>query len=1030
VQGVSDDRTTIVSTTGSSDPRSAETRDTAGTAPASLAAGLGRPQGQTGGATFGAAGEVDAPEHGLSDQEAARRRAAGQGNDVQVYAGRTYRQIVVGNVFNFINVLYFAIGIILTAVGRPLDAFVAVIVILANTLVSLAQEIRAKRIIDRIAILTRPKAAVVRDGAERPADPSDIVIGDLLRLRPGDQVVVDGRMTGPGRIEVDESLLTGESDLVAKTAGDELLSGSYCVTGTALYVAVRVGLDSFANKLTAKATSWRRELTPLQREVGGIIRALLIVVLVFNVLVWTRNVAIDLPFVEGVRMSAVIVALIPNGLVLSIALAYALGAVRMLGKGMLIQQGNAVESLSNVDVLCTDKTGTLTSNTIHVDRIVPLEGAPDDLERLLADYAATTTDVNRTIEALLEHLPGVKRRPASEALFSSRRKWSGLSFSEGELAGTYVLGAPEVVGARVGDDDVLLAEPTSPPPEAAVAATGQAARDTSTVPAWQEPSRWEWWPWARRRKGARTARRRTSGTYGDGPSAAGPETLAAGADQPSLFGDDAYVDLRVLAGDGGRGPGVTWRSEAERLSARGLRVLLFAACETPTAFADDPELPRELRPLALVSLRDELRPHVRETVEQFRSAGIELKILSGDNPHTVHALAVQAGLYVDRAGGAAPGSDEGPSGRIRVVPEGHADGGDDAIPTLSGTELATLHGTAFEDAAEETGIFGRITPEQKHDLLQALRRRGRYVAMIGDGVNDVIALKEANVSVAMNGGAQAARGVADLVLLHDSFEALPFAFREGQRILNGMNDILKMFMVRIFAKAATVGVVAAAGGFPFAPRQAAMLSFLAAGVPAIAFATWAKPGPVPRTSLFRRLVRFVLPAAVLQWLMTMGVYFLWAEIATSLYLAEHPAASEADLLEHALRSAQTATTLFATFCGILVVPLLAPPTRWWAGGAPLRRDWRFAALTLGLFALLFVFVATDLGRTLFELTSLPVYQYVGLGAAAFGWLMLVRYVWRRGLLDRWLGSVDAPPARAASARRRRGSSRPSPRGAR
>ena len=255
--------------------------------------------------------------------------------------------------------------------------------ILANTVVSLVQEVRAKRIIDRIAILTRPKAAVVRDGALRNLDPAQIVLGDLLYLHPGDQVVVDGSVVGAGHLEVDESLLTGESDLVPKRDGDQLLSGSFCVTGGGYYEAERVGLDSYANKLTARVTSYHRPLTPLQRQVNVIIRTLLIVAIVFNALVWMRNSVMDVPFVESLRMSTVIVALIPNGLVLSIALAYALGAVRMLGKGMLIQQANAVESLSNVDVLCTDKTGTLTSNVLAVHDVLPLEAGKADLERLL-----------------------------------------------------------------------------------------------------------------------------------------------------------------------------------------------------------------------------------------------------------------------------------------------------------------------------------------------------------------------------------------------------------------------------------------------------------------------------------------------------------------------------------------------------------------------------------------------------------------------------------------------------------------------
>ncbi len=772
-------------------------------------------------------------------------------------------------------------------------------------------------------------------------------------------------------------------------------------------MAEKVGLDSFANKLTAKATSYRRELTPLQREVYTIIRTLLIVVVVFNILVWSRNIAIHLPFVEGVRMSTVVVALIPNGLVLSIALAYALGAVRMLGKGMLIQQANAIESLSNVDVLCTDKTGTLTSNVIRLHEVVKLDGGDEDLETLLGDYAATTTDTNRTIEALGGAYHGIRRRPSSEALFSSRRKWSGLAFAEGSLRGTYVLGAPDVVGAALPDSVGFAAAP--PEGDEQAGETAAEVGDPAAVPAWQEPSHWDWRPW-RHEGGADTDPQPEGGEGWPEDDEGRPDAGAAeagaeetGPVQPALFGDEAFVGSG--ASGGGEARSVHWREHAARLTAAGHRVLLFAASPVPASFGDEPELPRTLRPLALISLSDELRPHVQATLDEFGQAGIEVKIISGDDPRTVAALALQAGIALGEPADAEPE-------RIRVVPEGEA-GDDMGFATLSGADLAALEGDDFDAAATRTRIFGRVTPEQKQGLLQALRRRGRHVAMIGDGVNDVIALKQANVSIAMNGGSQAARGVADLVLLDDSFEALPYAFREGQRILNGMNDILRMFMVRIFSKAAVIGVVTAAGGFPFTPRQASMLSFIAAGIPAVAFATWAQPGPVPKTSLFRRLARFVLPAAALQWLMTLAVYFIWASAYERLYIRSHAGATEADLLVHALPPAQTATVIFATLCGILVVPLLAPPSEWWVGGAPLRRDWRFAALTGALFVVLGLGVATGAGRTLFEITPLPLHQYAVLVASAVGWLLLVRWVWRAGLLDRWFGprEGDGTPGR-------------------
>ena len=859
--------------------------------------------------------------HGLTDAEAARRRAAGQGNDVEIKAGRSYARIVRDNVFNFINNLFYFLGILLLVLGKPLDAFAVVFVIFANTVISLFQEVRAKRVMDKMAILLRPKADVLRDGQVQELDPSLVVLGDVLRVEPGDQVVVDGPMVGEGRMEVDESLLTGESDLVTKHPGDELMSGSFCMTGGGYYEAAKVGLDSFANKLTAKAKVFKRELTPLQKQVNQIVRVLLIVVIIFEILVWSRNVIAAVPFVESVRMSTVILALIPNGLVLSIALTYALGAVRLLGKDMLVQQFNAVESLSNVDVLCTDKTGTLTSGVIAFDELDALGGDEARATRLLGAFAASTTDANRTIQALRTALPAERETAANEAFFSSDRKWSGLAFAGGEARGTYVLGAPEML-----------------------------------APA-----------------------------------------LAAGAD---------------------------WRGRSDEWAARGLRVVLFAGLADPVAFGDPdgrPELPAGLEALALICFSDELRGGVRRTLEEFAEAGIDVKIISGDNPKTVTALATQAGMHTLARREGVDAYCEMVTGEPAGAPGGQSADGDtpagDAPPApggrelvaVSGADLAELSPEEFAATADRAGIFGRVTPEQKQDLVEALRKRGRYVAMIGDGVNDVIALKQANVAVAMQGGSQAARSVGDLILMKDTFQPLPFAFREGQRIINGMNDILRIFMVRIFFKAAMIAIITAVGGFPFAPRQAALLSFVGATVPAVAFALWAQPGPTPRVGLFKLLARFVLPTVVFMAAIGTGVYLAWAIPAHNSYLAAHPGASEKELIELAYPQAQTALTLFACFAAILLILLIVPPTKWWSGGAPLvRGDWRMVAVVGGLLAWMVAVLAIPLGRTLFEIHQLPVWQYFALFALAVVWSLLCRLVWRSRVLDRWLGTAEDP----------------------
>ncbi|HYU81919.1 MAG TPA: HAD-IC family P-type ATPase, partial [Candidatus Polarisedimenticolia bacterium] len=293
---------------------------------------------------------------GLSEQEARARQERGLGNRMPPATGRTYREIVRENVLTFVNGVIFALGLTLLMLGQWGDALVSVAVVAVNVLVGLVQEVRAKRVLDRIAVLTRPTARVIRDSRSREVDPADIVVGDLLSIGPGDQMLVDGVLVGTGRIDVDESLLTGESEPVVKAAGDEIYSGSFCVSGSAVYEATKVGEDCLAHRITAGARAFRRVYTPLQRQINLVVRVVLFVAGSFGLILVGAAIVDRLPPVEVVRIAIVVIGLVPNGLFLAISAAYALGAVRIARHGALVQQANAVESLSNVDVLCLDKT--------------------------------------------------------------------------------------------------------------------------------------------------------------------------------------------------------------------------------------------------------------------------------------------------------------------------------------------------------------------------------------------------------------------------------------------------------------------------------------------------------------------------------------------------------------------------------------------------------------------------------------------------------------------------------------------------
>ncbi|MCD4684965.1 MAG: HAD-IC family P-type ATPase, partial [Anaerolineae bacterium] len=678
---------------------------------------------------------------GLDEIEVLTRRERGEGNAFKLATSRSLFSILRQNVFTVINVVLFTIGGMMVSIGRTSEAVTSVSLIAMNILVGVVQELRAKRKLDEIALLTRPQVTVMREGEERVVDPAELVRGDIIVARPGDQVVVDGIVVGDGVIEVDESQLTGESDHIRKEMGDHVLSGSYVVSGSAMYIARRVGAKSFANQVSTEAREFVTSRTPLQRDIDFVIRFLMLIALFFAVLFGLSAVLADIPLMRGVQMASVIAGLIPNGLFFMVIVAYAMGAVRIATSGALVQQSNSVESLSNVNVLCMDKTGTLTANRITYHDVYPLDGDKAEVKAILGDLGRSCSASNKTSEALVKGLAGEKRRVLDEVPFSSVRKWSAISFSDAGREGVYVLGALEMLEPYI--DSV-------------------------------------------------------------------PQPLHEQAD--------------------------VW-------TAQGLRVVLLAYSPEVTYLHDSgkqPVLP-PLTPLALVSFSDELRPEAEETLACFVAAGIKLKVISGDNPHTVAALAQQAGL----------------PGDLRVI---------------SGPELKTMSDAEFAQVAREVSIFGRITPLQKERLVDSLREQGYYVAMIGDGVNDVLSLKKAHLGIAMESGSSATRSVADIVLLNDSFAALAPAFLEGQRITSGMRDILRLYMARAVQIILVIIAISVIGmGFPYIPKHSTLVAILTIGVPTFALAVWAKPEQSDR-GLIVSVTHFAFPAGIVTFLFGLLLY--------------------------------------------------------------------------------------------------------------------------------------------------------------
>ncbi len=673
---------------------------------------------------------------GLTVAEASRRLEAGEGNS-DTTRQRSDWDVVRSNALTFFNVMLLVMIVALLIVGEFRDGLFVGVVVFANVVASTYQELQATRTLRSLVALTAPRAVVVRGGAEHEIVAEDVVRGDLVRLRPGDQVVADGTVAALAG-EVDESLLTGESDSIRKAPGDELLSGSFCVAGELYYTAERVGTEAYALKLTSDARQLVRRMTPLQIHLRRLLRVLVGATIVLTLALLISYSVEDRGLTESLRATtATVTTVVPVGLLLGMTVAFAVGAVRVSRSGAIVQDIQAVEALNYADVVCLDKTGTLTANRLTVEELRWASGV-SGVEGWLGAFASATAEESKTAAALAERFAAGKNAalPEEQVPFSSARRWSAARLAAGPERRAFVLGAPEAL-LEVG---------------------------------------------------------------GEGE------------------------DLRVAYA---------------QATAQGLRGVVFAEV---AALPDADEPLEGLRPLALITIGDVLRPEVKEAFGLMDELGIEPKIISGDNPHTVAALLQQLGI--ETRGG-----------------------------VISGTELEALEGEALAQALAEHSIFGRISPQQKQGIVAGLREQGHFVAMVGDGANDVHALRAADIAVAMESGTSTARGVAGIVLMRDSFAALIKGVQEATFVLGNSARLSKLFITKsVYAYLLIFATNLLGLDFPFLPRHGSLTAMLALGIPAI-FISISIPPPRAGKDYLNNVLRFALPAGISLAIVAMIVQF-------------------------------------------------------------------------------------------------------------------------------------------------------------
>ena len=686
---------------------------------------------------------------GLTDEQVNARIAEGKVNADENPNTRTYKQIVRENTLTFFNFLNLVLLVLVLLVGSYKNAFFVCIIII-NTLIGIAQEIRAKKTIDKLAILTARKSVVIREGQKWTVPTEELVLDDVVCLKTGDQVPADARIL-EGSLEVNESLLTGESDNLPKNEGDELFSGSFVTSGEACCQIIHVGKDNYAAQITSEAKEFKRHNSELKNSLNAILKVISIIIVPLGALLFYKQYYIvgDTFRDSVVSMVAGVLGMIPEGLVLLTSVALTLGALVLANKKTLVQELYCIETLARVDTLCLDKTGTITEGTMCVERVEPYvstgrvetaatESEPaespeaeaqgqvaadpafgDDINTVMGNMMYVLKDQNATIDALRKRFPAKQDMTLEHVIpFSSDRKYSGAVFEE---KGTYLMGAAQFL---FPEDNEELTEKCQ-----------------------------------------------------------------------------AYAE-------------------------EGLRVLVLAHSSQN---AEGTELPEGLKPLALMLLTDVIREEAPDTLAFFDSQEVDLKVISGDDPVTVAAIARRAGLK-------------------------------NADSYVDATTLTTEE--ALQDAVAQYSVFGRVTPQQKKAMVQALQAQGHTVAMTGDGVNDVLALKEADCSIAMAQGSDAAKNIANVVLLDSNFASMPHIVNQGRRVVNNIRTAASMFLIKtMFSVMLSLLTIFFGNAYPFEPIQMSLISACAVGIPTFLLAQENNYEKIDHTFL-RHVFINAFPAAI------------------------------------------------------------------------------------------------------------------------------------------------------------------------
>ena len=731
---------------------------------------------------------------GLTNEEVQERIAQGQVNNNENPNTRTYKQIILENTLTFFNFLNLVLLVLVLLVGSYKNSmFVGIIFI--NTVIGIIQEIRAKKTIDKLAILTESKTVVLREGKKWKISTEKLVVDDLIFLKAGEQVPADAKIL-EGNLEVNESLLTGEADNLPKNPGDELFSGSFVTAGQACCQIIHVGSDNYASRITSEAKEFKRHNSELRNSLNAILKVISIIIVPLGAMLFYKQYYFVGDSIRDsvVNMVAAVLGMIPEGLVLLTSVALTLGALKLAQKKTLVQELYCIETLARVDTLCLDKTGTITEGTMCVESV---ESYPPVYEEISDETSGNKTEPGEwnndgtKSSDLIEGSAAAEASAVSAAEAIAKEDGSSILLPQ-EESETGAEKRRQEDTAKIREIEHIMGNLLSVLKDQN--ATADALRARFKVV--QDMELDHVIPFSSDRKYSGAAFK-DAGTY------------LMGAAQ-FLF-PEGNPELMEYCGS---------------FAEEGLRVLVVAHSENVN---EGTEIPEELEPVGLLLLTDVIRAEAPDTLAYFESQGVDLKVISGDDPVTVSAIAKRAGLK-------------------------------NAEQYVDATTITTQE--EMDEAVATYSVFGRVTPQQKQAMVKSLQAQKHTVAMTGDGVNDVLALKEADCSIAMAEGSDAAKNIANVVLLDSNFAAMPEIVNQGRRVVNNIRTAASMFLIKtIFSVLLSLITIFFGDSYPFEPIQMSLISACAVGIPTFLLAQENNYEKIDHTFL-RHVFMNAFPAAV------------------------------------------------------------------------------------------------------------------------------------------------------------------------